>query len=162
MSDSARRLLIFEEGEYLFAIEAREAVEVLEPVEATPIPGAIPSVLGLINLRGSLAVAVDLAMLLGVTAVEAAAEPALIVLEREGRRLAVRVMRVVGVLPAPEAEPGIDAGLLEALGARDLAAGVGEFEGRPCLQLDVGAIFARVLDQPGERERSPLTASIGG
>lgn len=162
MPDSARRLLIFEEGDCLFAIEAGDAAAVVEPVEPTPIPGAIPCVLGLINLRGRLAVAVDLARLLEVTAATTAAEPAMIVLECQSRQLAVRVARVVGVLPAPESDRDIGSGLLEALGARDLAVGVGEFEGRPFLQLDVPAIFARVLDESGTRDRSPQTASIGG
>lgn len=162
MSDSARRLLIFEAGDYLFAVDARDAAEVLEPVEATPIPGAIPCVLGLINLRGTLAVAADLAALLEVTGSKEVGEPALIVLVRDARRLALRVERVVGILPAPEGPLDVSGDLLGALGEHDLAAGVGEFEGRPYLQLDVDAIFARVLDQPRDRDRSLQTASTGG
>ena len=49
--------------------------------------------------------------------------------------------------------------LLEALGARDLVAGVGQFGSRPYIRLDVPAIFGRVLDQVGDGDRSVRLSS---
>lgn len=162
MSESATRLLVFEVGKQLLAIEARDAVEVLDPIEPTPIPGAIDCVAGLINLRGTLTVITELSDLLGVAASEVDIEPALIVAERGERRLALAVERVLGVAPPGAASLDIDVELLEALGARDLVCGVGEFEGRAYAQLNLDAVFERVLDQPGDRGRSARTAAIGG
>lgn len=162
MSDSARRLLVFEVGEHLLAVEARRVLEVLEPLDATPIPGADPYIEGLVNLRGTLTVTANLAGLLEIGGGEKPAEPALVVLERDSQRLALRVDKVVGVLPPPEDALDIESDVLEALGARELISGVGEMEGQPFVQLDLDAIFTRVLVQPGDHDRSPQTASGGG
>jgi chemotaxis signal transduction protein len=154
--------LVFEVGEHRLAVEARRVLEVLEPLDATPIPGADPYVEGLVNLRGTLAVMANLAGLLDIGGEARPAEPALVVLERDSQRLALRVDRVVGVLPYPAAALEIDSDVLEALGARELISGVGEMEGQPFVQLDLDAIFRRVLFQPGDHDRSPQTASRGG
>jgi chemotaxis signal transduction protein len=154
--------LVFEVGEHLLAVEAGRVLEVLEPLDATPIPGADPYVEGLVNLRGTLAVAANLAGLLGIGEDAKTAEPALVVLVRDSQRLALRVDRVVGVLPDAADALDIDSDVLEALGARELISGVGEMEGHPFAQLDLDAIFRRVLFQPGDHDRSPQTASRGG
>lgn len=96
-----RRQLLFEVGDHLFAVDSGVAREVIEPREATPVPGANPGVIGLINLRGALMIAGDLEELLGMTPSEHE-EQAFVVFEQGGRRLALRVDRVVAVIPYPE------------------------------------------------------------
>ena len=144
MSTTERRQLTFEVGGHLFAVDARQAVEVLEVVESTPVPGAVAGVLGLLNLRGRLIVAGDLAVLLGFgPAVHA--EAAFVVLESEGRSVALRVDRVVGFAATPEGGLDVDSDLLEALGASGVLAGVGKLGPRPYFQLDPSALFHLVL-----------------
>ncbi len=148
MSDSAGRLLLFEVGDQLFSADARDLAGVLEPQEATPVPGAVPGISGLINLRGQLLVAGALAPVLGLTAV-GSEEAALVVFEQDGRQVALEVDRVVGLAPYPVGGLDISGGLLEALGARELVKGVGQFGARPYYELDVSALFARVLEAEG-------------
>jgi purine-binding chemotaxis protein CheW len=150
VSDHVDRQLLFEVGGYLFAAEPREVVEVLEPTEATPVPGAVPGVRGLINVRGTLLVSGELAPLLGLEP-EPGEETVLVVFEHGGRRVALEVDRVVGMAAAGDLD--VDAELLEALSARELVRGVGRLRDRPFFQLDMGAVFGRVLESDAEAGR---------
>ncbi|UCC74751.1 MAG: chemotaxis protein CheW [Gemmatimonadota bacterium] len=160
MSDSARRQLLVEVGEFLLAAAADEVREVMDPTEATPVPGAVPGVLGLINRRGKIIVAGELGAFLGLSS-EPGEESALVVFADGDRRIALLVDRVLGVGPDRDGDLDVGSDLLEALGARDLVAGVGQSGPRPYLRLDVPAIFARVLDQVGDQDRSVRPGSAG-
>jgi chemotaxis signal transduction protein len=131
-------------GPHLLAADAREICEVREPLQATPIPGAVPGVSGLVNLRGVLVVAGELATLLGFEPAKSE-ETALVVFEQGERRIALEVDRMVGVIEADSEQLDVDGDLLEALGARDVVEGVGRFADRPYFQLDTKALFSRVL-----------------
>ncbi len=157
--DSWKRQLLFEVGIHLFAADAGQVREVLEPMPATPIPGAPPAVLGLINIRGTLLVAAELAALLELPSAEEE-EAALVVLAYGERRLALQIDRLVGVAPYTSDGPDVGSELLKALGAGDLVTGVGEFRTRPYYHLSVGAIFDRVLGD--ESERSLQQVATGG
>jgi chemotaxis signal transduction protein len=141
VSDSVRRQLLFEVGEHLFAVDARNVREVLEPTEATPVPGSVPGILGLMNLRGT---------------------PALVVFEHESDRVALEVDRLSGVAPYPTGDLDVDGELLEVIGAREIVAGVGQLGSRPYFQLEMKALFARVLEQDTDRDRAIQLGSIGG
>lgn len=145
MSDTAGRQLLFEVGDYTFSADARELRGVLKPLEATPVPGAVSGVCGLINLRGQLLVAGVLGPLLGLPA-RRSAEAALVVFERDGRRVALEVDRVLGMAPYPSSGPDVPEKLLEALGARDVVRGVGHHGAQPYYELDVAALIDRVLE----------------
>lgn len=155
---TSRREFMFEVGDHLFATDVSCVREVLEPMGATPIPGAVAGVLGLINVRGELVVAGDMSRLFELPSANPV-EKALVVFEREGRRMALVVDRVLGLEGAADAEPDIDAELLEALEARDLIAGVGQRLERPYYRLDLSAVFDRVL---GDAEASTEGPSTGG
>jgi chemotaxis signal transduction protein len=161
VSDSVRRQLLFEVGEHLFAVDARNVREVLEPTEATPVPGSVPGILGLMNLRGTLVVAGDLATLLGLTS-RKSEETALVVFEHESDRVALEVDRLSGVAPYPTGDLDVDGELLEVIGAREIVAGVGQLGSRPYFQLEMKALFARVLEQDTDRDRAIQLGSIGG
>ena len=168
MSDYARRQLLFEVGEHLFAAEAEEVREVLEPTEATPIPGAVPGVHGLINLRGNLLVTGEFGRLLGLSE-STSGDPALVVFEQGDRQVALEVDQVIAMVPAPPSKKGkgsgdLDVGseLLDALGAGALVTGVGQFGPRPYFKLDMRAVFERVLEQVGEGDRAVTLGSTEG
>jgi chemotaxis signal transduction protein len=153
VSDSARRQLLVEVGRCLFAADADEVREVMDPTEATPVPGALPGVLGLLNRRGKVIVAGELGAFLGVDS-EPGEESALVVFADGDRRIALMVDRVIGMAPYMATELDVESNLLEALGAREMAVGVGQYGPRPYIRLDVPAIFARVFDQVGDRDSS--------
>ena len=161
MADAPWRQLLFEVGDHLFAVEAVEVRRVIELSEVTPVPGALPGVLGLMNLRGRLVIAGELATLLGLASNETAGAT-LVLFENGERQLALRVDRVVGVTPCTTAEPDVQGDVLEALGARDLVKGVGQYGPRPVLQLNLDSVFTRVLGQPGGQDRSIRLVSVGG
>lgn len=161
MADAPWRQLLFEVGDHLFAVDAVEVRRVMELSEVTPVPGAVPGVLGLMNLRGRLVVAGELATLLGLTSNETAGST-LVLFENGERQLALRVDRVVGVAPYTTAELDVHGDILEALGARDLVKGVGQFGPRPFLQLNLDSVFRRVLGQPGDQDQSMRPVSVGG
>ena len=112
MSDSARRQLLVEVGRCLFAADADEVREVIDPAETTPVPGAVRGVLGLMNLRGEVIVAGELGAFLGVDA-EPGEESALVVFADGDRRIALLVDRVIGMAPSPESEEDVDSDLFE-------------------------------------------------
>jgi chemotaxis signal transduction protein len=153
VSDSARRQLLLEVGGCLYAASADEVREVMDRTEATPVPGAVQGVLGLLNRRGKVIVAGELGAFLGVDS-EPGDEAAFVVFADDDRRIALLVDRIIGMAPYAATELDVGSDLLEALGARELAVGVGQFGPRPYIRLDVPAIFARVFDQAGDRERS--------
>ncbi len=161
MSHAARRQLLFQVGEHLLAADANQICEVREPTDATPVPGSVPGILGLINLRGNLVIAGELSTLLGFSPLKNE-ETALVVFEEGDRRLALEVDRLVGVMEASQEDLDVKGELLEALGAGDVVAGVGQFQTRPYFQLNVEALFARVLDEDVERDRAMQLGSIGG
>lgn|GEM_PF-577321 len=161
MADVPRRQLLFEVGDHLFAVDAVEVRRVMEPGQVTPVPGAVPGVLGLMNLRGRLVVAGELATLLGLASHESAAS-ALVLFENGERQLALGVDRVVGMAPHTTGEFDVHGDILEALGARDLVKGVGKFGPRPVLQLNLDSVFTRVLGQPDDQDRSIRVVSVGG
>ena len=142
--NSVLRLLLCEVGPYLFAIDVRRVKEVIEPRQATPIPGAPEAVLGVVNVRGVLTTVADLSGLLQVDS-QRGEEAALVLMEHAGRRLGLLVDRVAGVEPRPEEGLSVEHELLEALGAGEAVKGVGEFGARPFFELDIGSLFHRVL-----------------
>ncbi len=161
MSHSARRQLLFQVGEHLLAADAGQVSEVREPTDATPVPGSVPGILGLINLRGSLVIAGELSRLLGFNPLKNE-ETALVVFDDGERRVALEVDRLVGMVEESSENLDVEGELLEALGADDIVAGIGQFQSRPYFQLDIEALFARILDQDVDRDRAMQLGSIGG
>jgi purine-binding chemotaxis protein CheW len=69
-SAGARRLLLFVIGSRLCAIEIDVVREIIPFRAATRLPGAAPSVCGLINLRGTIVTVLDLGLRVGGVAVD--------------------------------------------------------------------------------------------
>jgi chemotaxis signal transduction protein len=162
VSDNTRRQLLFAVGDHLFAADARAVREIVEPgLTATPIPGAIPAVRGLINLRGTLLVAGNLAALLDLS--PRPSDPALVVFEHEARQVALEVDRVVDVtsLPLDAIDNEEDGQLPMPLAGRSVVCGAGQYDSRPYFQLDVRQLFGLVLEEQ-ERGASETDKSDGG
>ena len=63
-------LLSFRLGEFLFGVPANSVVELSREIEVSRVPGSPNFIKGLINLRGQLAIAVDLKRKMGLSIAE--------------------------------------------------------------------------------------------
>ncbi len=92
-----------------YAIPVEEVVEVTEFGEVTAVPGSLPEMLGVRNLRGRILPVVDLALLLGIT--RAAPPTRLLVAEAGSRSAGFAIDKVTGVGemadPTEEAESAL-------------------------------------------------------
>jgi chemotaxis signal transduction protein len=151
MADSqAVRVVVFQVGDLACGIPANRAREILAPLPTTRIPGAPETVVGLVNIRGSLLTVVDGHLLLGRTR-DPDHEGALLVVDVGARRLGLSVGRVddlfevpAGQLEAREALPGVDVRLVKAVGRR---------EGRHFVVLDLDALLAPLLSAAAGGDR---------
>ena len=82
-------------GSDALAIPATEVVEIGTPKEATRVPGAPATVLGLINHRGAVVTVIDLGRLLGKPRLEAA-DYRLVFLRHSGNLVALAATDVMG------------------------------------------------------------------
>ena len=93
--------LCFLVGGRVFAADIRVIREILQPRRLTPVPGAPPGVLGVLNLRGELVPAVDSHGLLGEPRPEAPPDPKLVVVRAGGRTFGLPVDRLFDVVSVP-------------------------------------------------------------
>jgi purine-binding chemotaxis protein CheW len=149
MNDAAvSRLLLFRVGTLVCAADLDVVREILPRLETTRIPGAMPFVAGLVNVRGQLITVVEGWRALGQAEPEGseAAGPGTTILIAAGeqrRLLGLAVDEVVDLLTVPagaleprEALAGVDPVLVRAVGRR---------AGQAFVVLDTDALLAPVL-----------------
>ncbi len=115
-----QRLLVCRLGQVLCAIEAHAIREVLPVLPATRVPGAPGTVLGLVNVRGSLVPVLDGRRALGFPPGEGGS---LLVLEVAGRIVGLVVDEVQDLISVAEGDwaertdlPGVDPRWVQAVG----------------------------------------------
>ena len=149
MSDAAvSRLLLFRVGTLVCAADLDVVREILPRLETTRIPGAMPFVAGLVNVRGQLITVVEGWRALGQSEADGTSEggPGTTILVAAGehkRLIGLAVDEVVDLLTvrANELEPrdalaGVDPILVRAVGRR---------AGQAFVVLDTDALLAPVL-----------------
>jgi purine-binding chemotaxis protein CheW len=121
-----------------YAIPVTQVSGVSELGQVTPVPGSPPGVLGVRNLRGHLVPVIDLAVMLGVSRVDAPGYLLVAQAQEEQAGLAIDAVSGVSELPdqAEDAESGMLSGTV--LDGDDLV-GV----------IDVPAVFDAVERGPG-------------
>jgi len=136
------RVLVFEVGDLTCALPAEVTHEVLPSEPATRLPGAPPSVDGLVNVRGTLLTVIDAHRLLGRERLPEH-EGAIVAVEVFRRRCGLRVGRVVDLLRIPaggiaarEDLPGVEPAIVR---------GVGRTGGRPFIVLDLETLLRPVM-----------------
>jgi len=152
MADSETvRVVVFQVGNLACGMLASRAREILAPLPTTRIPGAPDTIIGLVNVRGTLLTVVDAHRLLDRAPLPDE-EGALLVVDVGSRRLGLAVGRVddlfeipASQLEAREALPGVDVRLVKAVGRRD---------GRHFVVLDTEALLAPLLSVAGGSDRS--------
>lgn len=93
---AAQRTLLFRAGDRTFGCGIDAVREIVPQRRATRLPGAPPSVQGLINLRGTIVTVVDLAVWLGA-ARPAAADGSIVLIDHGTRVAGVAVDEVLDV-----------------------------------------------------------------
>lgn len=93
----ARRVCVFMLGDHSYAVDVRDAREVVILDGHTRVPGAPATVLGVFNLRGTVVPLVEARPLLGEPARAVAAGAAAVILAARTWRAAVAIDRVLGL-----------------------------------------------------------------
>jgi purine-binding chemotaxis protein CheW len=116
------RLVVFRLGSLVCAVRATSVREIIPAGRSTRIPGASAAVAGLVNLRGTLLTVVDARLVVGLADTGVAAESVL-VMEQGERSFGLAVDEVLDLvevaaeaLSAGDDMPGVDPGLVEAIG----------------------------------------------
>lgn len=91
-------LACFEVAGHVFALDVRQIREIVRWHEVTPLPRAPLLIEGVVDLRDAVVPVVDLGRALGGAPVQESAHARILVLERDGLLLGLRVDRAVDVL----------------------------------------------------------------
>jgi purine-binding chemotaxis protein CheW len=91
---AALLIQVFWLGEQRYGIELSELTGVVAFVKCTPVPGAPPEFLGVINLRGDVRAVTDLSRLLGLGSGSAEATGYVLLLGKRGHEIGFRVDRL--------------------------------------------------------------------
>jgi purine-binding chemotaxis protein CheW len=134
------RLLLFAVRETVYGCDIAAVREIVPTRPATRLPGAAPWVRGLVNLRGAIATAVDLAVRLG--AGEAAPDGSTILVELDGKQvgLAVDEVRDVQIV-----EPDRFEAATESMSRGGVVRGLGHLGDGVVIVLDVPALVREVV-----------------
>ena len=97
---ASSRWVSFELGGQKYALAILKVFEVLSDADIEPVPCAPQTVLGVINLRGSIVTVLDLGVWLGLEA--ATTTHCIIVVNHDDQAIGVRVDRILEVLDIPQ------------------------------------------------------------
>lgn len=135
-----RQLILFRLAERIGGIELDIVREILPPRPATRLPGAPTWVRGLVNVRGTVITVVDLVARLSGR--PARADGPLMLIEHDGRVIAVAVDDVLEVRPLPPEGWETPVGDLLPDG---VVYAMGEIDGQTVLLLDIRGLLTNVL-----------------
>jgi purine-binding chemotaxis protein CheW len=136
-----QQYLSFMLGGEMFAMNILSVREIIEYAGVTEVPMMPPCVRGVINLRGAVVPVLDLAVRFGRAPSQIGRRSCIVIVETEGIIIGVLVDAVNAVLdidPADVEPP-------PSFGARlrnDFIAGVGKWNGRLVILLDMAAVLA--------------------
>ena len=143
-----KRLMTFSVGDACYGLPIEQVLEVLNHRPLTPVPLAPPSVAGLMNLRGQVVTAIDLARRLEVAASAAGDLKPMNVVIREGETVVSLLVDKIGdVIDVEETAFQQPPETLRG-SARDLIRGAYRLEDGLLLLLDA----REILDLEGESE----------
>ncbi len=148
MKGGKGQYIVFSLDRGKFALPLDRVERVVQAAEVTPLSKAPPSVLGLINLKGSILPVFDLRRCFRLPEKETDPGDLFIVARTRSRRVVLRVDGVFGVLEGPEAE---------VTGPEEIAPGLEQLAG--VIRRDDGMILIQDLDGILTREEQRQLAS---
>jgi purine-binding chemotaxis protein CheW len=140
VAKAADLFVVFKVGEVDYALPAREVLQMESYTGATVVPGAPPFVAGLIQLRGRVVPVIDLRRRFGLAPSEPTLESRVVVVEKDGRAVALLADTAREVVRLGEAEQSAPPRLVDAGG---FVRAVVQRKDRTILVLD----FARVVGE---------------
>ncbi len=99
LNEDSSLFITFWLGGFLFALPVKEVVEINRSLDITPVPQAPPFVAGIINLRGQILTAIDLAQRIGLHHEKEAYHN--VIIGRDEEPLSLLVEQVGDVLEIP-------------------------------------------------------------
>jgi len=102
--DGEIELCTFYVGDLLLGIPIEQVEEITRRTEVTPVPGAAPSVRGIMSLRGDVVTVLDLRAVLGLEAADYGSRARNIIVPAAGERIGLIVDRVADVVRARASE----------------------------------------------------------
>ncbi|WP_312375508.1 chemotaxis protein CheW [Stutzerimonas nitrititolerans] len=137
--------LTFTLGGELFAVGTLSVREIIEYGLLTPVPMMPPSVLGVINLRGSVVPVIDLRLRFGETATQINRRTCIVILEVAQDELTQVIGVVVDAVNAVLEIADEDIEPAPCFGTRvrsDFILGMGKVDGRLVVLLDIGRVLS--------------------
>lgn len=139
-----RRLLAFEVGGSVFACDMESFREIVPSQRTTRLPGAPPTVCGLINLRGTIVTVIDGGIALGKPACEKG-NGLILLADYFERLVGVGVDDVRDIHDVP-INQFVSADAQESI-AKGVVTGAVEIDGKKVLVLDIKALVQEVIGQ---------------
>ena len=106
--DESKPWLTFLVDNETYAVDALETQEVLQQNQVTPVPGAAPHILGVINVRGAIVTVVDARSVLGRPLVEVTEKTRIILIEAHDERQGLLVENAAVELAEDECKTDVD------------------------------------------------------
>jgi len=125
--------------------------------QITAVPDAPDYLEGVINLRGKIVSVLDLRKRFGKTATELDRRSRILVVEHKERLIGMIVDSASEVLKIPESEIESAPAMMKE-GGLDCVTGLGKYQGRLIILLDIGKILAR----SGQKETPSGKLAAGG
>lgn len=134
--EPSAQLVVFVLAQQRFAVWLRHVACVLAAVQTTPVPGAPPVVLGVIDLHGAIVPILDLRQRWPVPRPEVQVDDQFVIVQAGARLLGLLANETVGLVECPSAAPGL-------LGLQGSAAQ--RFEG--AIALEDGLVLIHDIEQ---------------
>ena len=136
-----RQLVSFRIGQEQFGLDIVKVQEIIRLQRLTRVPNLPDFVEGVINLRGKIVSVIDLRKRFGQRATGLDRRSRILVVEHRGRLVGMIVDSASEVLKIPESE--IEAApVMMQEGGLDCVTGLGKYQGRLIILLDIGKVLA--------------------
>ncbi|WP_143703843.1 MULTISPECIES: chemotaxis protein CheW [Luteimonas] len=135
-------------GDQVYGVELLKIREVVLPTPLLPLRGAVPSVAGIMNLRGQVVPVIDLGVQLGEPPIGESATTRVVVLEEGGDVLGLRVTAIEDVVLVADADvEGTHTSRLAPVGGHRIR-GIARLNGAVMLLLDAARLLSATLHTP--------------
>jgi purine-binding chemotaxis protein CheW len=146
-----RLFVVFKVGGVDYALPADEVLQMESYSGATPVPGALDFVIGIMQLRGRVVPVVDLRSRFGLPPGERTLESRVVVAEKSGRSVALladSAREVIRLAPAQHVPPP------RMVGDTGFVRSIVQLEGRTILVLDLEKVIGDGTEPSPRREET--------
>jgi purine-binding chemotaxis protein CheW len=148
----------FRVGHETYGVPITALHEIVRVPEITSVPDAPDYVEGVINLRGKIVSVVDLRKRFGKNAGALDRKNRILVVEHNGRLAGMIVDSASEVIKIPESEIETAPAMMQE-GGLDCVVGLGKYNGRLIILLDVNKVLA--TGEKGKKEGTPEAGAAG-